>query len=844
MAKVHIDILGDPTINTALLDVTHEEQALPREEKDDSVRNYYWPPDRRQLVIPTRGGSLLLHDMIAHLTDGDDKIQVTSIEDTYPPKDEEHPGYGANVNPKLLNAITHKGAYSETLAIIDLFQQSKRASDNDEKVYRVKEVLGNVQYGLEHRTSDQAELNKLLSKTLEAQSRIESDSNVRKIALVLDTGHGIRHWTKKTPGFDQLIRTLRKADVVIWQMQKPLFHGSAWDEFMCDEKSAQKTICVARESDLRDAGYNLHQEGSIERAVSEFVTKFLDHPAVGKKEDVVKKLPANLIVTFAPVGCFYYTSGGDLSIFRQCQSAYEIENKSPDDYGRVFGRTLCTTALLTHLIANSLKRNRRKRPRQRLLNRKIIQSIAVAMECWDSQFAFGYGNQSNLWPADNTAPRSLTELNIENTFTPFKKPNNDESTEIDKPFTVGFLQTPKERIGSTPDSWTRLDWMFAAPEPGAQVNNFISAAREIVRQGLSKYQDSNEFLKDYKNEWLKSLGLEKVAFVDRLKPIPIDSVYGEIVTCNPTEIDNYSSLQSIVKSYLADPKRKTPLSLGVFGPPGSGKNFTLKGLLYSIHDEFRNNTLDFNLAQFTSTTDLVTALHQVQDKGLHGGMPLVVFDEFDSSHDNTDLGWLKYFLTPMEDGKFKHGDSIYQTGRAIFVFAGGTKQSFKELYAEPSSNDAEQMKTYRNAKVPDFVSRLRGHLDIPSISYVMKDENRTRLPLEEIRHAILRRAIILRSIIQREAGRIIHDNIAYIDDGVLNAFLLTDRYMHDVRSMKAIVQMSTISKNRFLKASLPNDVQLEMHVDATEFLNIVDGGEKTRAKQIAYANQSDDKKQS
>ena len=35
-------------------------------------------------------------------------------------------------------------------------------------------------------------------------------------------------------------------------------------------------------------------------------------------------------------------------------------------------------------------------------------------------------------------------------------------------------------------------------------------------------------------------------------------------------------------------------------------------------------------------------------------------------------GWLRYFLAPMQDGKFLQGEMAHPIGKAIFVFAGGT----------------------------------------------------------------------------------------------------------------------------------------------------------------------------
>ena len=84
--------------------------------------------------------------------------------------------------------------------------------------------------------------------------------------------------------------------------------------------------------------------------------------------------------------------------------------------------------------------------------------------------------------------------------------------------------------------------------------------------------------------------------------------------------------------------------------------------------------IGFNMSQFTGVEDLHHALHQVRDMGLSGKIPLVFFDGFDAALEGQSLGWLRYFLTPMQDGAFLQGQISHPLGTAIFVFAGGTSE--------------------------------------------------------------------------------------------------------------------------------------------------------------------------
>lgn len=163
----------------------------------------------------------------------------------------------------------------------------------------------------------------------------------------------------------------------------------------------------------------------------------------------------------------------------------------------------------------------------------------------------------------------------------------------------------------------------------------------------------------------------------------------------------------------------------------------------------------------------------------------------------------------MQDGKFKGaGESSYRVGRAIFVFAGGTAETFKQFKDEVVED--------KNTKGLDFISRLRGHLNIKGI-----DKNRFERTDSDLLR--LRRAIILRSILEEKAQQIfdLSGKTARIDRRLINAFLKIGTYKHGIRSMEAIVQMARPDRG-FGVGSLPSHDQLGMHVDDKEFLRLTE----------------------
>jgi hypothetical protein len=215
----------------------------------------------------------------------------------------------------------------------------------------------------------------------------------------------------------------------------------------------------------------------------------------------------------------------------------------------------------------------------------------------------------------------------------------------------------------------------------------------------------------------------------------------------------------------------------------------------------KTKSYEFNLAQFTSTNDLENALIQIRDDALSGVRPLAFFDEFDSPFDGKPLGWLKQFLSVMQDGEFKHENFKLKIGNPILVFAGGTSSSYKQFTRKELKEGP--LEEFKAAKGPDFVSRLRGFVDTTGPDPRNSDD----------KVFVIRRAVMIRSIIELSyKDDLLRDGEAQIDDGVLNSLLQVPRYEHGVRSIEAIFEMSRLLDGKFDKSSLPPREQLEMHL--------------------------------
>ncbi len=243
-----------------------------------------------------------------------------------------------------------------------------------------------------------------------------------------------------------------------------------------------------------------------------------------------------------------------------------------------------------------------------------------------------------------------------------------------------------------------------------------------------------------------------------------------------------------------------------FGPPGSGKSFGVKQIAASI-DPNAIKDMVFNLSQTDSPDVLPMMFHKVRDEVLRGIVPLVFFDEFDTPLRNQQFGWLKYFLAPMQDGEFLDGEGMHPIGKAIFIFAGGTCQNYDEFF--------KQVQKFKDAKGPDFISRLKGYMNIKGCNPSGYNDQ----------FYLIRRAMVFRTIIQRERGYLISSGGEMaINPELIPAFLKVKKYMHGIRSMEAIILGSSlIGKRIFDQSALPPRDQLRVHVDEEDFMRLLLG---------------------
>lgn len=456
----------------------------------------------------------------------------------------------------------------------------------------------------------------------------------------------------------------------------------------------------------------------------------------------------HLIVPFGLEGAVYYKNTGKAESYLYFLP-YEFEGDFiQNDLGSMYGLTSCFVAGLTGALSGGYGAEELSE----LISRGIRQGMVAARKYFDA--GFGKDPGSIAFPEP-----SVFKQNIDDT--------------------ILMEHVQDVRVPKIKDTNLQSQWYILKEKSTASLADI---AYDLVKNGEEK----------------------------ALKFIPT-ARFGDLKVVDRTEIESYRSIKNLISEYINSINVSRPLSIAVFGTPGSGKSYGVTEIASSIAPE-QIRKLTFNLSQFRSPVELVKAFHKISDYSLLGKMPFIIFDEFDSYFEGS-LGWLKYFLAPMQDGVYREEESIHPIGKAIFVFAGGINSSFKEFcgeYLDEGLEIKQFSKDFKAAKGPDFVSRLRGYVNIFGPNKASEHDQLY----------IIRRAMLLHSLINRKLPQMINDKgEAQIDNGVIRAMLKIPRFKHETRSMEAIIEMSILNRaKKREQSSLPPKEQLSLHVDENQFL--------------------------
>lgn len=609
-----------------------------------------------------------------------------------------------------------------------------------------------------------------------------------KLLVLDDAGMGFR----EHPSLWPLDKELLEDTWVLLKMGGPVAQGKLWKRLY--RTVSERLVVVADIKDLRRGEIEVSKDISWERTARDLAAQLIHQPSINALSRC-----AYAVVHLGTVGALVMQRSHGSNKLPKTTLLFRPEKMEGHQDSRVWGHTTVLTAAIARELMRALKAGSGVEDveildavERGLKAMKVVDELGYAVVP-GSSMAFPLGAIKAALAADgaNTADTSPTSASADS-----RSSSTDSeyfaSADVPLPTLLRQEYFAGRELPDQPGLWTIL-----RQKHGPETLNAL--AETIAQYGVAK----------------------------ALKDVPRGS-FGRLTTVDRQEIEDFRSIARLVQEYCQDDLQR-PLSIAVFGAPGAGKSFAVVEILESLRESAAHigdiKTLNFNLSQFVKTSELIDAFHLVRDLGLAGKMPVIFWDEFDTSFENQQFGWLRYFLSPMQDGVFRERDAIHPIGRCIFAFAGGRTSRFSEFRSLALEN--EEM--FRSVKGPDFLSRIRGYLDIQGPNREARIDGNVAV---EDPYFLVRRAITLRSLLwgsRRSVFRLPPDKEArdtgqklHIDKGVLHAFLHIGRYEHGVRSMSAIIEMSSMhGKETYDRSCLPATSQLGLHVDPREFLALV-----------------------
>jgi len=581
--------------------------------------------------------------------------------------------------------------------------------------------------------------------------KVVGDTPAADLVVLIDSGLGFRQHPELWPM--ALDRRGDSRPWVILKMARPLAQGALWDHL--HRECSDRLIVTATVDDLRLSEVQISRELSWERTAQDVYWELVHNPCVNSLSHC-----AHLVVSFGPAGAILLSRSEEAGRPPlKCSLFFDpkvIERMWERAYpGGMVGYHTCLVAGLARQVMLSPEKP------------DIDAGIQAGLAAMRNLHRDGFGQRGT----------SASEAQ---------------------------LVFPISRIATVLAQTTQ---QFAV----AEVREPLRTIHGKVEAGKPEAEEYWTILEDRVAGGLEDLGMQIVlqGAEVALQGVPWGQ-FGNLLTVDRQEIESYRNIRNLVAEYAGQEHAPRPLSIAVFGSPGSGKSFGVTEVAKALLPG-QIETMTFNLSQFDSIDNLLAALHQVRDVVLSGRLPLVFWDEFDTPLGGTPLGWLRYFLAPMQDGRFQQGQVSHPIGRSIFIFAGGTSSTMMEFDRGPEP-------AFRAAKGPDFVSRLRGYINVLGPNPVKEQGGDP--------YFIIRRAILLRSSLWRMAPQLFEKRASVewlnIDRGVLRALLKIGQYKHGARSLESLLAMSQLTgKTDFERSCLPSESQLNLHVDGRLFLSLV-----------------------
>ena len=829
---IPVTILGDLQIDNVLL-VKAVENRSSSENSSPDTSELNWERQKRKHIVSVRrpGGIWLLEKIfqkgmgLKNVKAFPECIVAGPIETGGEGRNQENPNTESDAQDEQNHNRFDSRYCPESVAKLSAYLKS--SDDNFENVYRLDDPTQWV-YRKEPYKKDTCAPNseEPIKNACEWTERICGDFNSNSyrfsgITLLWDRGNGFRNlWESSAKNGEKarkifstyLKNTISHKGHIVWQRSGPLDQESdiLWnvmfkDEELKAEKVLEHTTMIVRSECLQRAGVNISVDSSLEHAVESVVESLDIQPLASLRKC------RHLVIWLQHAAIILCKDDPENVQFVFCPNAVDEINSMTQ--GFMSGYTLVfTAALVKGLLSNCAFDDRESEEdrinlENKVKNAGLHRGIRLGTVLSAAHRRRGYATKREV---DRIASEEISE-----------KKTSVESANYPEPY-VGLFkrglcdEVSEQYEGSEGDQkWRRVKEFYLLSEVSFPISHarknrlsrldFFIQKKKLVTNSklLSRFVDiAREGFNKHCRLLPSPIKHDDVDWFPEIEIICPFARFGDILTADRVEIEQYMSVYTLIQSYFLNRESKKPFSIATFGPPGSGKSFAIKAIVESIDPESVRTPLEFNVAQFNKIDDLASAFHHIHDRVMSGITPLVIFDEFDSTFGEQKLGWLKYLLAPMQDGLFKDGQTMYQVGRAVFLFAGGTSSTFEE-FRDQMGNEA-----FIASKGPDFVSRLRGYFNVQSI-------NSEKTEVDE--YLMFRRALLLRSIMLKKLKKLVDGEAIAVDEDIVKALLKIPQFHHGIRSMEAIFEMSKNPKQKMEKSDLPGIGQLQMHVDGETF---------------------------
>lgn len=577
---------------------------------------------------------------------------------------------------------------------------------------------------------------------------------------------------------------LVSAKHIVLKMSAPLAQGSLWKEIVGSPKLREKLVAVVSSSDLRKMNTQISEGRSWEETLENLSCELRR-----SNSDLISLCACkHLIIVFGTEAGLWldFSNNRDTSKSGARPKLHFVfdPSRAENDFarekeGKVFGLLSSMTASVAFHLATDGNR------RVNLLS-AVEGGLAAMRDLWKNGHG-GVASQDKGYPA-----KRLAEIILHS--------NAPEFTRLD----FGSFDVCASCAGNTCKNGKKkmlpAPWTLLRVAQGGGTTPCYDLAHRVLEYG--------------------SVALTRMPHLS----------IGKLFNADRNEVEMLRSMKEIISRYIGLSSVGKPLSIGVFGPPGAGKSFSVKQLAQALAG--KAGWLEFNLSQFSGPADLIGAFHQIRDKCLEGVTPVAFFDEFDAK----EYMWLQYLLAPMQDGRFQEGQITHPLGKCIFILAGGTSRTFEtfgppepEITGQNLHQDAAYQK-FVLAKGPDFKSRLDTYLDVtgPNRRDKLVDPAKAApknaacingwnfIPDANDLCFPVRRAFIIRSELGYKGNERLN-----MEPRLARALLEVSGFKHGSRSLSKILDpFRNVGKAQLSLSKLPSRTILEMHTNADEFLRL------------------------